>query len=217
MTTCYTCITNNHDTLKSQPKQSVETRFVCLSDTLDLKSDDTWEVRYIKMNERSHRADSYINKCLHYFPDSEISIWIDGEAIIKTDKFTEDLLKYLGDDDFLCFAHPDRHDVYEEAEFCMNFPKWQDQNMLEQVESYRKEGLPEKSGLFAGGLLVRRQDKCEEINQAWWQEQLKWGNMDQLSLPYVAWKLGFKIKTLPLNQWNNYLIDYLTYTHNTTK
>jgi hypothetical protein len=67
-----------------------------------------------------------------------------------------------------------------------------------QVESYLKEGFPDKDGLIEAGLFLRK--NTENVNKAfdhWFIEQVKWSIQDQLSLPYILWKhkINYKIIT----------------------
>lgn len=211
MVNIYTAVYGNYDKLKAQPKQDIECKFTCFTDNANLdKEDNTWDIVVEEGWSKNPRMSAKLFKMKQYFGDGDISIWIDGSARIKTESFAKDLVKMLGKDNFLLFRHPEnRIDIYQEAEYCYQMPKYINQKILQQVQYYKGQGFPEGTGLYACGLLVRRQNKCVEINEEWWNENLEWTYQDQLSLPYVAWKLGFKLKMIKLNQYDNYLIDFL--------
>ena len=122
--------------------------------------------------------------------DGDISIWIDA-SITVTD--VHEMVKVckaaLGKRDLALFKHPERDNIYDEAAISIALPKYAGLPLIEQVESYAAEGLPRASGLWAGGVIVRRHtERRVNFENDWWTENEKWSYQDQLSLPYVLWK-----------------------------
>src|SRR5437879_1575817 len=79
--------------------------------------------------------------------------------------------------------------IYAEAEFSKTMPKYFDQPIAEQIESYRAEGYPARMGLIATGLIARSTAAdLSAIEEMWWDENLRWSYQDQLSLPVVLWR-----------------------------
>ena len=64
------------------------------------------------------------------------------------------------------------------------------------------------------GLLVRdnENDLIRTMNEMWMEENLRWTYQDQISLPYVLWKLGITPAQIPfsgtLRNNNLFLIDF---------
>jgi len=83
-----------------------------------------------------------------------------------------------------------------EAEFCLS--RWPKLPVKEQKDFYLSEGCPDNTGIFMGGLIVRRHTKAiARLNELWWEQITKFSQRDQLSLPYVLWKLGITPSILP--------------------
>ena len=130
------------------------------------------------------------------FPNAEYTLWIDGRADLLVDP--ESLLEHLGDNDIACFRHPERTCIYEEADAVIHLKLDKEDIVNEHMQFYRVEGYPEKNGLHAGGLIIRRNTEAvRKLNKLWWNMLQMFGHRDQLSLDYCAWKLGIKISTIP--------------------
>jgi hypothetical protein len=89
-------------------------------------------------------------------------------------------------------------------------PKYHNLPLHDQVATYRAEGYPEHHGLMACTVIARHfnDDRLECINEAWWQENLRWTYQDQLSLPVVLWRQGLAYDAVEMNLWNN---DWFTW------
>ena len=116
----------------------------------------------------------------------------------------------LGDAELALMAHPDGRDcVYEEAYFMIRYNHiWNfddPRRIAEQVRRDREEGLPEHAGLVARGFIVRnaRSVHVQRIMRTWWEEVALRSRRDQLSFPYVIWKLRESYATIPGNLWDN--------------
>jgi hypothetical protein len=135
----------------------------------------------------------------------DATIWIDGSIRVTSKDFARDLAGCLGPDGIACFRHPQRDCIYEEAEKSLRWAKYRSLPIREQVEHYRREGFPAHRGLMAGGVIVRatRAPHLPEIDEAWWQENLRWTWQDQLSLPVVLWRQNRKIAWIPGDLWKN--------------
>ncbi|MFH0846032.1 MAG: glycosyltransferase domain-containing protein [Patescibacteria group bacterium] len=188
--------------------------FVCFTDS-DFVS-GVWEVRKVKPEFEDPNRSAKIYKILphKYFPEYEISIWIDGNMLVKGD-VSELIKKYLKDVNFSAFDHTPyrkfwkkffplkfeeyRDCVYDEARFILELGKKRvkykdDPELIKfQIEKYRKENYPKHSGLIVGMVLLRRHNEEDVIQtmEAWWQEIQNGSCRDQLSFNYVAWKNNF--------------------------
>lgn len=223
----YTAICGGYDDLKEQPKQTIDCDFVCFSDTI---TEDTkgWKVyskpgnpklhprlraKYFKL--MSHKLFNPPQKRIIPFfkgkPSEQyaVTIWIDGSLKIRSSRFAEEMVAFLDRYGMAMFIHPDRSCIYDEVDFCWDFPKYREFPLREQIAHYRKQGYPVKNGLMAAGIIVRNTLKKElhHINKAWWRENLRWTYQDQLSLPYVLWKEKYGYDPIKLNLWDNHLFE----------
>jgi hypothetical protein len=167
---------------------------------------NTWKVvkdpRYKQLNPRM-RAKFFKIMSHEIFPHERCA-YIDANMAIQPD--------YLGlwkAGTFALFKHPEGRDcIYQEYEYCKDFPKYKDQPMKEQVEHYKNNGFPEHYGLWACGNLFRDNASgfVKGLNTLWWQENLKWSYQDQLSFPYSLWRARRKfdsdITTIYENQYS---------------
>lgn len=205
-TIIYSAIYGDHDEPKKQP---LGIKPILFTDSIE--SED-YEVRKVERKEVHPRMQAKYFKCMpHEVLDCDVSIWVDGNAMILQPGFVEWCLEQLGDNDIAVIKHPDRNCIYKEAIFCKGMAKYQDVDVLGQVAEYRQEGFPDDYGLWACGLLIRRHNKrIKKFNKMWWEHNLKYTYQDQLSFPVCVKRSGVKLKTinLPLNE--NNLITFLT-------
>lgn len=204
-TIVYTAIYGDYDKPKKQPLGIKPVLF-----TDGIESED-WEVRKVFREEEHPRMKAKYFKCNSHVLDCDVSIWIDGSAVIRTQDFVQWCLDQLGDGDIALIKHPDRDCIYDEANFCQFMPKYQGVPVLEQVEEYRKQGYPAHNGLWACGLLIRRHnDKVKAFNKLWWEHNKKYTYQDQLSFPVCAKEVGLDIRTIDINLNSNNIVDFNT-------
>lgn len=185
--------------------------FVCFTDQ-DFKS-DVWNVRKVKteFNDPVRNARMYKVLPHKYLSEYEISIWIDGNLLLRG--YVNELInKYLKDYNLAIFDHNQhtkrwkklfwvkntedcRDCVYEEARFLLRMNsegKYKDDPELitKQVERYRREGYPEHNGLVVSMVILRKHNEKDVMQtmEAWWDEIQNGSRRDQLSFNYVAWK-----------------------------
>lgn len=138
----------------------------------------------------------------HIFVPSEITVWIDANVFLRTDKkvLVENL---LGDNDMVLFKHPYRNTAYEEFETLKKEERfkipWLQEKLALQEERYRSEGF-DGGKLYECNFIIRRNnEKVNTLMNAWWAEITAWQWRDQVSLPYVIWKYGKDIKISEIN------------------
>lgn len=135
------------------------------------------------------------------FDNYEYSIYADIKRPI-TSNF-DSMISFLQDgSDFLIRTHPERDCAYKEAEFLLRKNRYDNSDILKQVEFYKKEGFPTHSGLYWSAQLFRRHTKeLKEFSKLWWEQVERFSYRDQISLPYVVWKTGIKISGKPRREW----------------
>jgi len=156
----------------------------------------TWEQRIVDPKWGSRRT---ARRCKilshHYLQDADAWIWVDANVrarihpLLLMEKYTEELIGQ---------RHWRRKCLYEEAEACVQLEKDSPEMLRAQVERYRQDGMPEKWGLCQTQVLIRRNTAAiQRLNRMWWNEIKRGSCRDQVSLPWVCWKLGMR--------WDNIL------------
>ena len=185
--------------------QTVEHIKVMVTDTHRPERED-W-VQIVAPRPHLHpRMAAKIPKCRpDLFTDDDVVVWVDASIEPTDDRFLEYLLDQAGPTPLTQFQHPARDDIVHEAEASDWMDKYRDHDVHGQVEHYLKHGMPRHFGLWATGVIVyKRQYWFEETDtdiqafgDAWLAEQTKWTYQDQLSHPYLIYRFGGGITTIP--------------------
>jgi len=191
MINIYTAIFGGFDNLVTQPPIA-DVKYTCFTDNPSLQCGD-WNIVVrddILRNEEPRLRAKYFKVMSHEFFD-DLSIWIDGNIQIRFGpkrytNFIPDLSSYIKNG-LALYKHPSRTCIYEEEVVSKGLRKYNNAKMYNQVEAYRKEGMPENFGLWACGVLFRNNDS-KKINELWWNEITKYTIQDQLSFAYLVWK-----------------------------
>ena len=189
----YTCITGNYDTLKEPSKVNSDFDYVCFTDNSSMLS-DVWNVRPLP---REVDGLSQVKKQrwvkLHphkLFPDYDISIWVDGNILIRGD-VGKLLKKYVVEECSVYVPkHPNRNCIYDEAEAVIRYGKDKAEIVNKQIERFKKEGFPRDNGLPQTNILVRRHNDagCARLMDNWFKVLKDGSHRDQLSFNYALWK-----------------------------
>ena len=178
----------------------------------------------IKPHEDNTKSARYF-KCNPHLvlPEHDISIWIDARFKVKS----KNVMKFLNSnfkkkDKIACFWHGRDWDdggcSYIEGMVCGGGKKDDYEIILDQLLRYQKDGFPRKYGLFATGIIIRR--NCEEINkfnEFWWNEIKKGSKRDQISQMYSAWKTDTKITPIEGDVRSNELVEKRLHIHKQKK
>jgi hypothetical protein len=208
----YTAIYGEYDRLNPQPKIE-DVDYVCFTDNGNLGR-EPWRVIVRSPRYPHPRLSAKYFKMLPHrvLGAYRYTVWIDGNVIIRDSGFPRALLSHAEDSGFALLPHPDRSCIFDEAEFsAQHMPKYRGQRVMEQVHHYESQGYPRDNGLYAGGLLARDSSrrKVRRLCRHWLRENLRWTYQDQLSLPYLCWKEGFRPGVFPDNLWQNRWFDIL--------
>lgn len=127
-----------------------------------------------------------------FFPDYEISVWIDANRILKADILGL-IYESMKDHQLAVFSHNKRNNIPEEAAECIKRGKDEKDVIETQISGYAKHEDIESWGLYAGSFIIRRHNNDALINlmNHWWREIEYNSVRDQLSLPYVIYQSGF--------------------------
>lgn len=146
----------------------------------------------------------------HRFLDCEYSVWVDGNIfpVVSSGEIKE----LLGNSDIAVFRHPQRNCVYQESFPARERVAEEYRGLIrEQMDKYESEGFPAGFGLWECGMIIRKHNEAtREFNERWWAEITRFSQRDQLSFPYVMWKMQgkIKLKTLDGNVRNHKYFRY---------
>lgn len=218
---CYTCITGGYNELLPHPPNPdvdwiafVDNPVLIEPHGQDWESGTSWQLRPCHPYTGNDRLRAKYHK-LHphrVLPDYDHSVWIDGTVSVLDPDFPNQAMAYVNDSGLALWPHPFRQDAYSEMLVSAAMPKYVNEPMFEQMGHYNHVGFPFDYGLWAGGVLARHHTKVEPLMQTWWANILRWSIQDQLSLPFVLWRLGATPGEFPQSLYVN---DWLSITgHN---
>ena len=196
----YSALLGDYDIIKPVKKQS-QFDYVIFTDII-IRGNTNWTIYKIpnylnKLNMSIVKKQRFIKLHPHlFFKNYEISLYIDTNLFIygNITEFIERLLtpKF----DIYIFEHPDRDCIYQEVLAVIKYNKEKPETAYEIRDKYEKVNFPYNFGLSENCLLVRRHNKknCINLMEKWWEQIKNNSKRDQLSLSYVLWKTGYKIK-----------------------
>lgn len=157
-----------------------------------------WSIINIRSNSPRKKAREIKIMC-NRFLDFDMCLFIDAKFRINCD--LNNFVKKNFRHDITLMRHNKRHCIYDEANFCINNNIGNKTNILEQVNSYKKNGFPANFGLYATGILIRKNTpKVTRFMELWYDEIRKYSCRDQISFPYVLWKNPIKFETMPFKK-----------------
>lgn len=199
-----TAIYGGHDSLKPLPEAHGFGDAVCVTDDPSISAHG-WRV-VLSPVDAAPRLAAKAPKMLPFdFVKTEVAVWIDGAFEVTGDGFRDFCLDALGDKDVVVWDHPeDRDCLYREAAYCQDWSKYSANPIREQTAHYRAEGMPEGFGLWACGAIVwRNTERAQEFGRAWYAENQRWSIQDQVSFPFLVWKLEPRLAVFPAHEFEN--------------
>jgi hypothetical protein len=134
-----------------------------------------------------------------WYAEADVYIWADGNVIVTRPDFVSWCLSCLGPAPLAQHHNPARRELLDEVNTAANMPKYQGLDLEGQARSYLAEGMPAGFGVWWTGLIVRTKT-CPDFGTPWLAEQARWTYEDQISQPYVLWKLGLRPAAMPI-EW----------------
>lgn len=189
----YTANIGKYDILPEPLVQDDRIDYVCFTDDAEYRS-ASWHVEHVKNESGDAPLETRKYKFFpdRYFPEYEISVWVDSKFQIVGSLF-EYVEHHAKTRPMLCFPHPVRNDIYEEAATCVKLDKVPILDISRQILHYYDEGFPKNSGMIEGGCITRlhHDASVKHVMQQWWHEINLFTRRDQISFPYVSWKNAF--------------------------
>lgn len=186
--TVFTAIDGWRDRLLSQPDGNF------LAYTSAFQECSPWEIRQLDCLFKDPVRNAKMIKVLnHFYCETEYSLWIDANCQLL--KSPEEFIPLLGDNDIMFAKHKQDDCIYNEAEVVLHSRKIDQKTVERQMSRYKKE-IPNHSGMFAGGVILRRNNaRVRDFNSLWWAEITYGTARDQLSLPFTLKNSGVKFGT----------------------
>jgi hypothetical protein len=188
---CYTAIGGGYDDPKTF-KRTNGWKYVLFTNVpIPKEKHNGWEVVLIESELENARFARYCKHNPHKVLEnysSDVSIWVDANLTVIAN--LDNILKQLGNFEFITMDHPYRNCIYQEALECIKQHKDSADIINKQVIQYKREGMPHGNGMIQSGILFRKHNNKNviEFQEKWWNEVLTKSKRDQLSFNYVKWK-----------------------------
>lgn len=131
------------------------------------------------------------------FPYARYSIWVDSKSQFRRDPLgVLEVLLWRSNSVLAISEHGARSSVYDEAKAVVKKHKAAPEEVEVQLNQYRQDGFPEdkrfngKKALAEASVIVREHTPLTNIFMClWFNEVVRFTSRDQLSFPYVLWRL----------------------------
>ncbi|KAI3442628.1 uncharacterized protein J3R85_000860 [Psidium guajava] len=131
------------------------------------------------------------------FPNAKYSIWVDSKSQFRRDPLgVLEALLWRSNSVLAISEHGARSSVYDEAKAVVKKNKATPEEVEVQLTQYRRDGLPEhkrfngKKALAEASVIVREHTPVTNLFMClWFNEVVRFTSRDQLSFPYVLWRL----------------------------
>ncbi len=117
--------------------------------------------------------------------------------------------------------HPDRRTVREEYQYiCRKIEvgseyhrlRYAQEKMTEQMDFFAGRGWNLEARLWCGTIwLIENNDLIARCWDSWWDQNLRYGMMDQLSLPVLLQQFRLEPQVMDFNLWKNPYFDWVTH------
>ena len=192
----YCSITGNYDNLHEPTIITPGWDYICFTNNSKMKS-KCWDIRFI--NDDKNIGNKKLSRKFWRLPhryleeyDLSISMGGFGYPNCNLDDFIKNFLPVDKRIDMVVHDRKIRKGVYHEASKCIAKKKDDPKIINQQMDFYKKEGLPDDTGIISCGIIIQKHnDNVKKHCEKWWEQIKKWSYRDQLSFTYVLWKYNF--------------------------
>lgn len=200
----YTCIFGAYDDIYEPYCFPNNIDYYIITD-LKIAKKSRWKIVNISLYEKMIDGFSDVEKNRWFkmhpdivFPQYRYSVYIDGNIVPVTD-FTEYINRIKIETGTAMFWHKYNNCVYQEAlynEYVVK--KIPIEELHKHVEYLHSQKMPYDFGMTTCNVIARDHDNpmCKQIMSMWWEEFLTHSKRDQMSFPYVIWRLGLKMEDI---------------------
>lgn len=202
-----TAIYDNYDTLKPTLNQlNVDVEWIFVTDTTpDVEAAEGWTIiEDPRPGIHPNRAAKRPKMLPWEYTDAQFSIWIDASFKVMSPYFVMDMMTFASP--IAQFKHPWRDCIYTEIAECVATKKYAKTGLEAQEAAYRKEGHPDRWGLWASGVTARwHTPTIKDFGERWHNDVYEFSYQDQVSLPPALRANGLRPVELPgthlANKW----------------
>ena len=186
--------------------------FICFTDMPELQS-DFWRIEQVDRGGLDPARAAKQRKILahRFLAEYTASLYIDNTVRLKMPP-GEIFRRYLNQSrsPLVCFRHPWRHCVYDEAREVLELGFDKPERVNAQLSHYRELGYPQNNGLWKGAFLLRRQNdrRLVRVMETWFDLVRTYSQLDQISFPVAAWLHNFQPEFIPADFMDNDLLEY---------
>ncbi len=170
----------------------------------------------------------YFKLQIHRLPETEPYRWLawaDSSVQFRDASFllreAERLAPLAPHQRLALVPHPERSTLREEYEFTRQHiangnehlrVRYAQEKMTEQMNFFAGRGWNLDAKLWCGTIwLIENNDPITRCWDSWWDQNLRYGMQDQLSLPVVIEAFGLEPQALQFNLWKNDFFDWVTH------
>src|SRR5262245_18725940 len=185
------------------------TDFICFTDDPELRS-SFWNMRVISRGLLDPpRASKRIKHLPHRFLSNYgLSLYLDNT--VRLQRSPAEIFTKIDKAPIVCFRHPWRNCVYDEAEEILANKMDDARRIEDQMSFYRRVGYPARNGLTAGTVRLRRHmdERLIAASEMCFEQLLRFSMRDQLSFDVAAWLNGLTIDYFAGDLSTNDLIQW---------
>lgn len=214
----YSVITGEYDNVRDPLYIEPNTDYFLFTNNKELSS-NIWKVIYI--NNSSGLNNIYLQRKIkilghELLEEYDYTIYLDGNLQVQKD-LNSFIAQYNNGESMICFPHPSRSTLEEEANAIINTGKVDASTIKKQLYDYKNDGYNNNVELIESGCLIRsnHDPKVKAVMNDWWLEINKYSHRDQMSFSYVCWKNNYTFDLCDLNVRENDWLHY--YEHNILK
>lgn len=193
----YSCVVGKYDKIVEPVFKQPNVDYLMFTD-LELPKDSAWKkVDITTFNDYKLLTPLQMNRKIKMLPHKylgsyDYSLYVDG--LIEVVGAITPMIEDMGTCGFGVHFHNQRDCIYDEAIMIKYAKKANMDIVKKQLQKYKKEGFPTHYGLYENTILLRKH--CDKsvcrLMESWWHEYLQYPTRDQLSLPYLIWKMNFQ-------------------------
>lgn len=194
----YTSLFGNYDTLPIPFVDKKGYDFVCFTDQ-DIEVPG-WRMERKEPTQANANlsAKLYKLKPHDFFPDHKFSLFVDANTLFLG-RIDELVNRWLKPYNFAMWRHPDRDDIFDEAEAVILLSKDDPETISKQMAVYEEAGVLRNAGLYECSFIWRSHfdTKVSGLMNLWWNEVVTHSKRDQTSFYFLAHHIGPKPHVLP--------------------
>lgn len=195
----YTCVFGGYDRVFPPVRRDPSIDYVLVTDDPGMEVPGWRTLAVDKARFKTAKAPNRYFKMLAHRQELggyDVSVYVDGNIRV-IGRTAELVAAFLASGAALgTCVHPARSSVGEEVERCLLQGKLGDVDRAAlEIATYRAAGFDDRCGLRETGVVLKNHahPALEPAMSLWWECFERYDSRDQISLPYVQWKLGLEI------------------------